>query len=191
MADKRSAVTMQIVGVGSYMNIWEPKEVMGGGTKKFSLSLLLSKKDEQLPRIKKAIEQVAIEMWGPGAVKLLASGKLKNPLRDGDDKEQEHYQGKMFFNASSAKKPGIVKGPVGQVEQVLDPEEVYSGCTVQVSVNFYAFDVKAVGSKGVAAGLNNIRLIKAGERLDGRVSAVDEKWTEVAGEEEAAEDLLA
>ena len=88
---------------------------------------------------------------------------LKLPLRDGDEERAEEapeYEGMMFLNANSNTKPGIVDK---DLNEILDPEEVYSGCWGRASINFYAFDSN--GNRGVGVGLNNIQKLKDGERL--------------------------
>ena len=55
---------------------------------------------------------------------------------------------------------------------ILDRNEVYSGCYARVSLNFYAFNSN--GNKGVACGLGNIQKIRDGESLGGRSSATDD-----------------
>ena len=151
----------------SYANIWSPNE-----NDKYSCSLIIEKDEKVLERIEKAIA-AAIEQ---GKNKLANSnGKvpptIKKPLRDADaeGKEDAAYKGKFWLNATSKLKPQIVDR---SVEPILDPDEVYSGCYCNVSVNFYAFSVD--GNKGIACGLGNIQKVKDGERLGGGKTAKDE-----------------
>ena len=77
-------------------------------------------------------------------------------MRDGDtERDDEAYKGHYFINAN-----------------ILDRNEVYSGCYARVSLNFYAFNSN--GNKGVACGLGNIQKIRDGESLGGRSSATDD-----------------
>jgi hypothetical protein len=88
------------------------------------------------------------------------------PLRDGDDKEDEIYDGHFFVNAKSNTRPGIVdKNKV----PIVDEDEIYSGVWAIISVTFYGYEVS--GNRGVACGLNNIMKFKDDDRLGGRVSA--------------------
>jgi len=52
---------------------------------------------------------------------------------------------------------------------VLTRSEVYSGVYGRASINLYAFNSN--GNKGIACGLNNLQLIRAGEPLGGKASA--------------------
>ena len=55
-----------------------------------------------------------------------------------------------------------------------EDNEVYAGCYVRASLNFYP--VNTNGNRGIACGLGNIQKIKEGSSLGGRSRAEDE-WT--------------
>lgn len=150
----------------SYANIWEPKQVNGTGDPKYSCCLLIPKSDtETKAKIDAVIDKIkhdpaALAKWGG---KL--PPKLKEPLRDGDEeKDDENYEDCWFINANASEKrrPKIVDR---QCAEVLDQEEVYSGCYAQVKVGFFAYS--ASGNRGIGAGLEVIRKVKDGERLSG------------------------
>jgi hypothetical protein len=75
----------------------------------------------------------------------------------------------MFLNANSTDKPGIVDR---QVNPILDPMQVYSGCYCNVSLSVYGFNSKV--NRGVACGLGNIQWLKDGERLSGKADAASD-----------------
>ena len=87
---------------------------------------------------------------------------LKLPLRDADEEghTSPDYQGNIFFNAKSKRRPQVVDR---HKEMIYDAEEIYSGCYCNVMVNFYAFAVE--GNKGIAASLGNVQKVKDGDRL--------------------------
>ena len=93
---------------------------------------------------------------------------LKTPLRDGDRdrKGDEAYANAWFINANSTTKPGVVDA---DRQPILDSSELYSGIIGRASINFYAFNSN--GNRGIACGLNNLQLIRAGEPLGGKASA--------------------
>lgn len=155
----------------SYVHIFEPTAIDEGSEEKYSVSVIIPKSDKQtLKRVREAIEaakeQGKTKKWGG---KL--PPKLKLPLRDGDEErpDDEAYADSYFFNCSSKQKPGVVDK---KCNPIIDAEEVYSGCYGRVSVNFYPFDTS--GSKGVAAGLNNVQKLKDGDPLGGRSRAEDD-----------------
>lgn len=179
--------------LGSYVNIFKPRAANEGDEPKYGLSLLWLKEEadgkdpkKSLAALRKAIVDVATTKWGPTAEKLLKAGKLHNPLRDGDaDREEDEvYAGKYFLNANSKRQPGIVDS---KLNVVFEEAEAYSGCTFRASVALFPFEVN--GKKGVGVGLNNLQVVKKGERIDGRKDAADE-FAEFAedGEGEAGDE---
>ena len=133
---------------------------------KFMTNVLIPKDEkETIEAIKKAIEEAKkaaiVSKWGGKEPK-----KLDMPLRDGDEKDDENYDGMLFVNAKSNTRPGIVDR---KKVPIVDEEEVYSGVWAIVSVTFFGYDKN--GNKGVACGLNNIMKFKDDEHFGGRVSA--------------------
>ena len=155
----------------SYANVWEPKSI-NGGTPKYSISLIIPKSDTvTVAKIKAAIEAAYQE----GQAKLKGNAKsvpalnlIKNPLRDGDVERPDDpaYANSYFINANSATAPGIVDA---DRNPVLTRSEVYSGVYGRASISFYAFNSN--GNRGIACGLNNLQLLRAGEPLGGKASA--------------------
>lgn len=157
----------------SYVNIFRSRAFKTGQDAKYSICLLIRKDDKAtLDKIQEAMDQ-AIEdgissKWGGKTPK-----NLHLPLRDGDEEradEAPEYEGMMFLNANSNDKPGIVDK---DRNEILDPDEVYSGCWGRASINFFPYDSN--GNRGVGVGLNNIQKIKDGPRLgSSRASAEDD-----------------
>lgn len=158
----------------SYCNAWEPKSI-NGGTPKYSVSLIIPKKDTvTVAKIKAAIEAAYHE----GEAKLKGNGRsvpalsaIKTPLRDGDAErpDDEAYKDSYFINANSTTAPGIVDA---DRQEIIDHSEVYSGVYGRASISFYAFN--SSGNKGIACGLNNLQKIRDGEPLGRRARAEDD-----------------
>ena len=161
--------------VFSYLNVNEPKAPMGGGTPKYSVSLIIPKKDTvTIAKIRAAIKAA----YDEGQSKLKGNSKfvpdladLKTPLRDGDKerKGDEAYANSYFLNANSTTKPGIVDA---DRNPILDTSELYSGIIGRASINFYAFNSN--GNKGIACGLNNLQKLSDGTPLGGHSRAEDD-----------------
>ena len=161
--------------VMSYLNVNEPKTPMGGGTPKYSVSLIIPKSDTAtITKIRAAIQAAYEE----GQSKLKENSKfvpaledLKTPLRDGDKerKGDDAYKGSYFVNANSTTKPGVVDA---DRNPILDSSELYSGIIGRASINFYAFNSN--GNRGIACGLNNIQKLADGTPLGGHSRAEDD-----------------
>jgi hypothetical protein len=149
----------------SYANVFQPAETPNG-TLKYSVSILIPKSDKDtVARFKKAFEEVkaANANYFGGAIPKL----LKGGLRDGDEeKDDPVYAGHYFINASSNEKPGVVDA---DLNPILDQSEFYSGCYGRASITLYPYDTS--GSKGIAAGLNNVQKLEDGDKLGGATSA--------------------
>jgi hypothetical protein len=155
----------------SYAFLFTPKPQKTGDPK-FSTAVLVPKSDKAtLARIKAAIDAVkkdpkSEKIWGKAF-----NAEMKSPLRDGDLKSDTNpeYAGHYFFNCSATRKPGIVDK---DLNPIIDPDEVYSGCYARVSVSFFAYNQG--GGIGIGAWLNNVQKRADGERLSGGASAEED-----------------
>lgn len=162
----------------SFAHIFEPTSY-NGNDPKYSVSLIIPKTDtETIAKINAAIDAAIAEGAAKFGGKIPKKELLKLPLRDGDF-EREHdepYRGAMFVNASSKQAPAVVDR---QLQPILDPAEVYSGCYARVSINFYVFN--ANGNRGVAAGLCNIQKLRDGDPLAGNRVAPEDEFSALDG----------
>jgi len=153
-----------------YVNLLKPTAMKEGDALKYNVAIVIPKSDTKtIDKIKAAIEaatQVGLATLG-GKV----PAKLAIPLRDGDTDRPDDaaFAGCMFINAKSTNPPGIVDA---NLEPIIDPNEIYSGMIGRASINFYAYN--QAGSKGIAAGLNNVQKLKAGTRLSGGSTPEDD-----------------
>ena len=175
MADATTKVVTGLVRL-SYVQIFSKKSFTEGTDAKYSLCVLVPKKDTKtLKKIQAAMKSAAEE-----GISTKFNGKkpsnLHMPLRDGDEEradEAPEYKGMYFFNCKSDRKPGIVDK---DCNEILDPDEVYSGCWGRVSVNFYPYSVN--GNKGVAVGLNNVQKLKDDQRLGGVAASAEDDFND-------------
>lgn len=159
----------------SYEHVWEPKAI-GDSEPKYSASLIIPKSDTKtIEEIEQAIQKAIDE----GVAKKFEGKRpkdavLKLPLRDGDRERDEDaaYADSMFLNASSKDAPGIVDR---RAKPIMDRDEVYSGCYINVSISLYPFNYQ--GKKGIAAGLGNIQKMKDGEPLGGRTIMAEDEFS--------------
>jgi len=171
MANETKVITGKVKF--SFCNIWVPKSINGGDAK-YSVSLIISKKDkETLGKINAGIkeaEKIGIAKHG---AKFISGAGFKRPLRDGDiDRaDDDNYLDCYFLNANSATKPNIVDK---NVQAILDSTEVYSGCYGRASITFYPFNTN--GNRGIACGLQNLQKLADGEPLGGGRSRAEDDF---------------
>lgn len=156
----------------SYEHLVKPAADMDG-VEKYSAALLIDKNDEKcVAQIENAIDTTlrdpeVLAKWGG------KSAGVDRPVRDGDKERPDDavYAGHYFINA----KAGIDRKPKlydrDRVE-IVDQDEIYSGCYGQAVLQLYPYNHK--GHKGLAWGINAFRKIKDGQPLTGgTVSASD------------------
>lgn len=161
----------------SYLNVFEAKPTPSDELK-FSVSCLIPKGDakgikEIHAAINAAIQKgLDINKFTQAQVK-----GLRLPIRDGDKEFEDgnrgaEYKGCFFVNATSKNKPECVKAQKdSRPVPIFDPNDFYSGCYGRADVNFFPYN--RAGNRGIGVGLNNLMMVKEGERLDGRQSADD------------------
>lgn len=162
----------------SYVHLFKPEAAEGSNDLKYSVSIIISKDDEEnLKKVRDAVK-AATQAGIAGKFQGKKPAGLKDPLRDGDEDRPEspEYENSYFINASSRTKPEVVEVATvagkRQFVQITDEEKVYSGCYAHVSINFFAYNTN--GNKGIGAGLNNVCKVKDGEYLGGRASAASD-----------------
>jgi hypothetical protein len=165
---KRKVVTGKVRF--SYVNVFEPRSIGENDPKFYDVCILIPKSDKKgIAKLEAAIEAAAeagASKWG-GKPK-----KLKLPLRDGDEeKDLPEFEGMLFLNAKSARKPQVVDE---DLNPIMDKDDFYSGCWGRASIDFYPYDYN--GSKGIACGLNNLQKLEDGERLGGDFSSAEDDF---------------
>lgn len=156
----------------SYVHIFQPRTPENGGEPKYSVTLLIPKTDTAtINRIYAEIERAKQE----GAQKAFNGSippQCRIPLYDGDGYRQsgeafgEECSGCMVITASAKQQPVVVGL---DMQNILNPADVYSGCYIRANINFFAYNSN--GNKGIGCGLNAVQKIEDGEPLGGRVSA--------------------
>lgn len=153
----------------SFLNVFQPKSI-NGSDPKYSVSLIIPKTDKKtIDKVNAAIEaakELGKEKWN-GKIPPV----LKTPLRDGDEERPDDavYKNSYFVNATAKQQPGMVDQALNPI---MDSTELYSGCYIRASLNFYPFSVN--GNKGIACGLNNVQKLADGDPLGGRSRAEDD-----------------
>ena len=162
MSEKRSTIVTTGKVRLSYEHLIAPAAINDGDDPKYSASFIISEK-----AVQDAIKQGITSNWGGKK-----PGKLKLPLRDGDDErpDDEAYKDAYFINANCTTKypPFIVDA---NKRPITNETEIYSGCYGLGVVSFYPFDSN--GNRGIACGLLGFVKTGNGEPLASRISVDD------------------
>lgn len=125
--------------------------------KRFSCDILIPKTDARLigiinNAINAAIEDGKERLWKGNIPK-----GFKNPLHDGDERDDENYKGCWVLSpwSSEERQPKVLDM---SLQPILDQTEVYGGMWANVSVNFYAYDNRGCGvGCGFDAGVQKVK----------------------------------
>lgn len=177
--------TVYVQGRIAYEHLLQPYAKDEKDEKKYSCTVILDKGDTESAAAFEKATQAAIEKgkaskWGGNVPR-----KLTTPLRDGDEKEQEEFHGRRFFNCNCRKAPAVLnraKAPI------MDANEVYSGMWAIVCVNLFPYDSN--GNKGVGAGLNAVLKTGDDEAFSGSGSGAHAFDSINVEAEEEGDDLL-
>lgn len=164
----------------SYAHLVEPYAFEEGQTPKYSVTILIPKSDKKTYAKLKAAQDAAIAQGKVSKWHGKVPSNLRPCIKDGDEMDQPECEGMWVIRASSKNKPGIVDA---QLQAIIDPAEIYSGCWGRFSLNLYPYS--AVGNNGISAGLNNVQKTRDDEGLGGFSRAEDD-----FGVYEAEDDLL-
>jgi hypothetical protein len=152
----------------------------------YSGSFLIDPTDPQVAKIREQIVAAATAKLGEKAGDALKvfSAKDKLPIHSGDLKADKPYgaayKGMLFISGRNNAKtnPPIpvydnVLDPATKLARVIesaaDPKAPYSGCYVNVYLNFFYY--KAGGGEGIGCSIAGVQFAKDGERLAGGVTA--------------------
>ncbi|MCP4986234.1 MAG: DUF2815 family protein [Colwellia sp.] len=162
----------------SFPAVFEPKAATEGGKEKYSVVMLFDK-SEDLSKLKDLIKRT-VEAKYP--TKEDRPEGFTTPIKDGDEKSYDGYQGCYTCTASSQYPPGVIdesKTPI------INQKEFYAGCYAIATVNAYCWSY--MGKSGVSVGLQNIMKINDGESLAGGASAASDFAEIVLPEDDIAE----
>lgn len=166
------AITIENVRF-SYCNLFQPQARPGQAEAKYSVTILVPKTNASA---KAAIDQAVAQAIEAGVSKCWNGVRPPQPaicVHDGDGARPsdgqpfgEECRGCWVFTASSKNQPFVVDA---QVQNIIDPTQVYSGMWGNVNVNFFPYNSN--GKKGVGCGLNGVQKTRDGEPLGNRVTA--------------------
>lgn len=154
---------------GSFVNLFEARAI-NQGKPKFGLTMVLPKDHPFWDKLRKAIDEEAVNKFGR-----IPKG-LKTPIKDGDTYEtkdgetRSEWLGCYFVKIESYDRPGVVDS---DVDDITDRSEVYSGAYYKATFRPGGWD-HPTGGKGVSLWLDNVMKTRDGETFSGKKSATDD-----------------
>ena len=157
------------------------------GTPEFSFTLLIPKNDtETIKTIKEAINKTIEQSLANGVItkKQVESKSFHLPLNDGDEREDggEIYKGMYYIRVkrkikqdeeiTDAEVPPVVVKENGKC-RLAEKGEVYNGCYVFTSINFWIYNKQAYG---ISCSYDSICKHSDGEPIENRIN-VEETYS--------------
>ena len=168
-------MTTQIVspkGQFSYPNLFKPRRnnLNKDDKREFYSVDILFDKNTDITILNQGI-QAAIEKK-LGADKTKYPKKINLPLKDGDEKGTQEYQGKYYITCKCDASRGKLQVFDRNRRQLESESDIVGGDFGHVLLNFFYYD--ANGNKGVSVGLNGVMLVeKSSEPFSGDKSAFE------------------
>lgn len=174
--NKNTTITIGEVRV-SFANLFTPVAPANNpqAESKFGATILLPKSNVQAKAtvdaaINAAFESGVVSKWNgvrpPAPAICVHDGDGVRPS-DGQPFGPECKGCWVFTASSKADRPPFVVD--AQVQKIINPAEVYSGCYGNVNVTFFPYN--SAGKKGIGCGLNGFQKTRDGEPLGSRVTA--------------------
>jgi len=194
MSEKQKDVRKVVTGKVrlNFPKLFKAEQINGEGDPKFSTQVLIPKTDKATITALRAAEKAAIEEGNEGIFKgkgVTAESVIKDADEDGTAEDYPHTAGHYYLSVSAREqfRPQVVDG---NLDEIMDQSQVYSGVYARVSLRSFPYTYGAK-KRGVSFGLNNVQVLGGGERLGGGTSAsqdfdvVDDEF-----EAETADSLL-
>lgn len=129
------------------------------GKEEYSVTMLFPKDSTDMKPLKQAMVKAAKNEFGADVdLKSLDLARLK----DGDEMDRSEYKGNWVVKAKTTLgQPGVVDG---QLNEIIDPSEIYSGVWAKVNITAKGY---SKGDPGVTFYLQHIQKIKDDEPFAG------------------------
>lgn len=167
----------------SYVNLFEARGFNEADEPKYSVTILIPKDTEDGKRtynrimtaIRKAAELGAAKHFG-GRIPTEPVHTLRDGDTDKDDlgelkkEKSPELAGNWFMRLSTKFAPVVLRrnDVTKQLDEILNPMDVYSGMYGKVSLTTFAYS--GDGRRGISAVLNNVLITKDGEPLVSRLT---------------------
>lgn len=171
----------------SFPHLFTPRRANENADPKYSATLLIPKTDTATIQNVQAAIQAAVQEGVDRRVfkqEIDPTQTAYPPLRDGDtltrngEPRGPEFAGHWFIaaKAGTSRKPFVVDQ---SVQPILQEDEIYPGCYVNMAIQFYALE--SSGNKGIFASLTGVQKVKDGERLGAAPVEATDVFSAIAG----------
>jgi hypothetical protein len=184
-------------GTCSYPHLFEAwKGPQGNQPPKYGVTIVfpegkaaLDVPDRRGNTLRKAAMAAGEAKFGSKFAEGVRAGKIKLPFRDDGE---EYPTGHIRLSARTDTPPQVVgrqlEPVTAEMQKAGDPNEVYAGSQVRVSLVAFGYDNN--GNRGVSFALNNVQKVGEGTRIDSRRAPKDDFETALSEPPAALDDLI-
>lgn len=168
-AKKKAVAIISPEALGSYVTLVRPRAIEKGKEPKYSINLVLKKKDPEVIKFIKRLEASFTASMINTLGKALPFSACKHyPIWDGDKPNEDGEVSDItkrcwIVYASSKFKPGAIDK---RGNKLISEDQLYSGAIYRASLSTWAWKHKT-GGKGVSINLDNIMKVRDGDRIGG------------------------
>lgn len=159
----------------SFVRLLEPVAMKEGDEPKYSVTAIVPKSDEKTIAAIRAAIQAAAEAGAQKHFGGRVPTNVNHTFKDGDTEcddlgelkniKYPEYKGCYYIRLSTKFKPKVLNA---NLQEIIDPTEIYSGMYGQVSMTFFAYS--GDGRRGVSAVLNNVKKTRDGDPLTSQLT---------------------
>lgn len=170
----------------SFPALAEPRESMKGkGDKKYQATFILDKDNSCVKTIKEATVRIAQAYFKDKTKQVLANTD-KLPLKDGDRRGIDGYEGKLYVKASSLYPPDLVDA--NPRHKITDPKEIadkfQAGFRVNGYIDLFPYDVPA--ARGISASLISVQFAAYDDTFGGATKPDDSAYPDCSEQADAS-----
>jgi hypothetical protein len=177
--------------VAAFTNsLFEPRAITEGGPLKYGCTLIFD--DEHRPFFEEKLLEAVRGEWDERGIPMLKSGRIKNPLLDGNGEQARNRsneqlyagfgEGKFFIRVqANVDRPPVLRYREPNVAAT--KEEIYSGCAVKAVLNAFPWN-HPTGGMGVSFGLRMLQRVGGGENIGSGGPVDPKRWMEPVDEDD-------
>lgn len=170
----------------SFPALAEPRESMKGkGDLKYQATFILDKDSPCVDQIRAATARIAQAEFKDKAKQVLANTD-KLPLKDGDRRSIDGYEGKLYVKASSLYPPDLIDA--NPRHKITDPKEIadkfQAGFRVNGYIDLFPYDVPA--ARGISASLVSVQFAAYDDTFGGAVKPEESAYPDCSDQAAAS-----
>lgn len=169
-----------------FPNIFEKEKDPLSGKPDYNVVLQIPYEDTvSIDKVNDAIDEAVERGYGntvPSYMQFKPGTKeseLSIPFKDGANLSEKDYggvfEGYMYIKAKNENRPGVVDA---NIQQVMDPEKLFSGCSGAASITVISYNNV---TQGIKFRINHLMILDDSNRVGGSTVSAEDAFSEYTG----------